>query len=101
MAKKRTKKSKPKSTPDENGTDSEHSKGVATKDPEQQIKLLIEKGKKKGFLTYEEMNDGLPEDAVSPSRLDRLLATLDEMGAHAQKLFPNTMMAFEGLTIRL
>ena len=80
MAKKRTKKSKPKSTPDENGTDSERLKNVATKDPEQQIKTLLEKGKKKGFLTYEEMNDGLPEDAVSPSRLDRLLATLDEMG---------------------
>jgi len=80
VAKKRTKKSKPKSTPDENGTDSERLKNVATKDPEQQIKTLLEKGKKKGFLTYEEMNDGLPEDAVSPSRLDRLLATLDEMG---------------------
>ncbi|MFC1780796.1 RNA polymerase sigma factor RpoD [Planctomycetota bacterium] len=49
-------------------------------DPEQQIKRLIEKGKKKGFLTYEEMNDDLPEDAISPSRLDHLLATLDEMG---------------------
>ncbi|GAH80567.1 unnamed protein product, partial [marine sediment metagenome] len=26
------------------------------KDPEQQIKALIEKGKSKGYLTYEEMN---------------------------------------------
>ncbi|NQT00393.1 MAG: RNA polymerase sigma factor RpoD [Planctomycetes bacterium] len=50
------------------------------KDPEQHIKLLIEKGKKKGFLTYEEMNDDLPDDAISASRLDRLLANLDEMG---------------------
>ncbi len=46
---------------------------------EQQIKSLIEKGQKKGFLTYEEMNDELPEEAISPGRLDRLLATLDEM----------------------
>ncbi len=51
-----------------------------TKDPEQQIKMLIEKGKKKGFLTYDELNDGLPEDAVSAARLDQLLATLDEKG---------------------
>ncbi len=50
------------------------------KDPEQQIKMLIEKGKKKGFLTYDELNDGLPEDAVSAARLDQLLATLDEKG---------------------
>ncbi|HUS74212.1 MAG TPA: sigma-70 family RNA polymerase sigma factor, partial [Sedimentisphaerales bacterium] len=55
-------------------------KKAKTKDTEQQIKVLIEKGGKKGFLTYEEMNDQLPEEAISPARLDRLLATLDEMG---------------------
>ena len=44
------------------------------------IKALIAKGKKRGFLTYEEMNNALPDDAVSSSRLERLLATLDEMG---------------------
>jgi len=49
-------------------------------DPEEEIKLLIAKGKKKGFLTYEEMNDGLPEEAISVGRLETLLATLDEMG---------------------
>jgi RNA polymerase primary sigma factor len=50
------------------------------KDAEQQIKAITEKGKKKGFLTYEEMNEDLPEDMVSPDRLDSLLAALDEMG---------------------
>lgn len=50
------------------------------KDPEQQIKLLIKKGEKKGFLTYEEINEDLPDDAISPARLDKLLATLDEKG---------------------
>ncbi|MHC4395437.1 MAG: RNA polymerase sigma factor RpoD [Planctomycetota bacterium] len=47
---------------------------------EQQIKAIIEKGRKKGFLTYEEMNKELPEEAATPARLDSLLATLDEMG---------------------
>jgi len=47
---------------------------------EEQIKALVEKGKKKGYLTYEEMNDELPEDLVSPARLDSLLSNLDEMG---------------------
>jgi RNA polymerase primary sigma factor len=47
---------------------------------ELQIKKLIEKGEKKGFLTYDEMNNDLPEDAVSAVRLDQLLATLDERG---------------------
>jgi RNA polymerase primary sigma factor len=47
---------------------------------EGQIRALIEKGRKKGFLTYEEMNEELPEEAVTPARLDSLLMTLDEMG---------------------
>ncbi|MHC4574206.1 MAG: RNA polymerase sigma factor RpoD [Planctomycetota bacterium] len=51
-----------------------------TKFAEGQIRALIEKGKKRGFLTYEEMNDELPDEAVTPARLDSLLMTLDEMG---------------------
>ena len=47
---------------------------------EQQIKAITEKGKKKGYLTYEEMNEQLSDEAISPARLDSLLATLDEMG---------------------
>ncbi len=44
------------------------------------IKALIDKGKKKGYLTYEEMNEELPDEAITPNRLDSLLMTLDEMG---------------------
>lgn len=47
---------------------------------EEQIKRIIEKGKKKGFLTYDEINEDLPDEAVSPARLDTLLATLEETG---------------------
>ena len=49
-------------------------------DAEQQIQDLLERGKARGYLTYEEMNDSLPDDVVSPERLDRLLMQLDEMG---------------------
>ena len=58
----------------------EPTKDTTPADTEEQIKLLIAKGKKKGFLTYEQMNDELPEELVSVGRLDTLLATLDEMG---------------------
>jgi len=44
------------------------------------IKKLIAKGKERGYLTYEEMNDDLPDEAVSPDRLDSLLMMLDELG---------------------
>jgi RNA polymerase primary sigma factor len=49
-------------------------------DPELLIKTLIAKGKKKGFLTYEEINESLPDDAVSAKQLEKVLGTLDEMG---------------------
>ncbi len=49
-------------------------------DIEAAIKGIIEKGKKKGFLTYEEVNESLPDEVVSPAQLDGLLANLDEMG---------------------
>ncbi len=53
---------------------------VAGKDTDARLKAIIEKGKKKGFLTYEEMNAMLPDQAATPAQLDRLLSTLDEMG---------------------
>jgi len=79
VAKKRKKKAK-QNIPDKVSSDNESSKSAEIVSPEQQIKLIIEKGEKKGFLTYEEMNDDLSEDAISLSRLDSLLETLDEMG---------------------
>ena len=51
-----------------------------TKEGEKKIKALIARGKKKGFLTYEEINNDLPDDIVSANRLEKLLATLDEIG---------------------
>jgi len=47
---------------------------------EEEIKGLIEHGKQKGFLTYEELNDFLPDDVVSPEYIDEILLTLDEKG---------------------
>jgi len=79
VAKKRKKKAK-QNIPDKVSSDNESSKSAEIISPEQQIKLIIKKGEKKGFLTYEEMNDDLSEDAISLSRLDSLLETLDEMG---------------------
>ena len=44
------------------------------------MKTLVEKGKQCGFITYEAMNDELPEENVSPDRLDGLLMALDDLG---------------------
>lgn len=47
---------------------------------ENTIQAIIQKGKEKGYLTYEEINDDLPDEVISPARLDNLLMTLDETG---------------------
>lgn len=41
---------------------------------------LIAKGKQQGYLTYDEVNEYLPDEAVSPEALDNLLIALDERG---------------------
>ncbi len=47
----------------------------------QRIKQLVQKGKEKGYLTYEELNDMLPDDAdISPEKIDDILMMLDELG---------------------
>nr|WP_309384942.1 RNA polymerase sigma factor region1.1 domain-containing protein [Paludisphaera borealis] len=44
------------------------------------LKTLLEVGKRRGFLTFDQVNDVLPDDATSPERIHSLLETLDEMG---------------------
>ncbi|MGD9724763.1 MAG: sigma-70 family RNA polymerase sigma factor [Pirellulales bacterium] len=41
---------------------------------------LVAKGKSQGYLTYDEVNNYLPDEAVNPEKLDSLLVALDEMG---------------------
>ena len=47
---------------------------------EASFKELLEKGKKRGYLTWEEMNDTIPDEAVSPDKLEILLERLEENG---------------------
>src|SRR5262245_64598134 len=44
------------------------------------LKALLDSGKEKGFLTYGQVNDYLPDDAVNPEKLDQLLLVLEEQG---------------------
>src|SRR5437868_2306117 len=44
------------------------------------LKTLLESGKDKGYLTYGQVNDYLPDDAVNPEKLDQLLLILEEHG---------------------
>jgi len=47
---------------------------------ELRVNALLEMGKTRGYLSYEELNEKLPDEVVSPDKLDALLMTIDEMG---------------------
>ncbi len=44
------------------------------------VAALIGLGKSRGYLTYDELNERLPDEVVSPDKLDSLLMMIDEMG---------------------
>ncbi|HLB59183.1 MAG TPA: RNA polymerase sigma factor RpoD [Bdellovibrionota bacterium] len=45
----------------------------------QNVKKLLETGKEKGFLTFEEINDALPPDLMKSDELDEILTLLGEL----------------------
>ncbi len=47
---------------------------------DQDLSQLIARGSKNGFLTYEEVNAYLPDEDVSPEKLDKLLLALERRG---------------------
>src|SRR6476660_4208810 len=47
---------------------------------DRRVGVLLELGTSRGFLTYEELNEKLPDEVVSPDKLDSLLMMIDEMG---------------------
>jgi RNA polymerase primary sigma factor len=44
------------------------------------VNALLGLGTSRGYLTYEELNERLPDEVVSPDKLDSLLMKIDEMG---------------------
>src|ERR687884_630739 len=44
------------------------------------LKALIESGKEKGYLTYSQVNDHLPDDDANPEKIDQLLILLEDQG---------------------
>ena len=53
---------------------------MALEDKYDDIKKLIDAGKEKGYLTYDQVNDLIPQDVHSPDDLDDLLTTIGTQG---------------------
>ncbi len=52
---------------------------IAQKKEIKEVKKLIDLGKEKGYLTYDEVNDMLPADVVSPDQIDDVMSLFGEM----------------------
>jgi len=46
----------------------------------QKLKALIKSGKERGFLTYAEINDHLPDNIVDPEAIEGIIGTFNDMG---------------------
>ncbi|MES2299169.1 MAG: RNA polymerase sigma factor RpoD [Pseudomonadota bacterium] len=55
----------------------------------QQIKNLINMGKERGFLTYAEINDQLPENIIDPEAVEGIIATFNDMGIAVYERAPD------------
>lgn len=46
----------------------------------EKLKILIKLGKERGFLTYAEINDHLPENIIDPEAIEGIIGTFNDMG---------------------
>ena len=54
-----------------------------------QIKGLINMGKERGFLTYAEINDQLPENIIDPEAIEGIITTFNDMGIAVYERAPD------------
>ena len=55
---------------------------------DKEMQALVAKGKSQGWLTYDEINDYLPDDEINPERMDNLLTALERQGIELVKAPP-------------
>ncbi|MDM8007223.1 MAG: RNA polymerase sigma factor RpoD [Phycisphaerae bacterium] len=54
---------------------------VATTDPvEIALQMLLDRGRERKYITWEEMNEILPDEAINPDKLEMIMMTLEERG---------------------
>ena len=49
---------------------------------EASLKKLIARAKKRGYITYDELNDALPQDQMSSEQIEDVMSALSEMGVN-------------------
>jgi len=54
------------------------------------LKILIKLGKERGYLTYSEINDHLPENVVEAEQIESIVSTFNDMGIAVYETAPDT-----------
>lgn len=55
----------------------------------QKLKTLIKMGKERGFLTFAEINDHLPENIIDPEAIEGIIGTFSDMGIAVSEQAPD------------
>lgn len=79
---------KPEKTKSKKGKESEES-AQALEFKRVQMTLLIKQGKERGYLTYAEINDSLPDDMVEGDALDNIVSTFSDLGIQVYEQAPD------------
>ncbi len=79
---------KPEKTKSKKGKESEES-AQALEFKRLQMTLLIKQGKERGYLTYAEINDSLPDDMVEGDALDNIVSTFSDLGIQVYEQAPD------------
>ena len=57
--------------------------------PQSQLKLLIQKGKEQGYLTFAEVNDHLPQDIIDSEQVEDIIGMINDMGIQVVENAPD------------
>src|SRR3712207_9331856 len=49
---------------------------------EASLKKLVARAKKRGYITYDELNEALPQDQMSSEQIEDVMSALNEMGVN-------------------
>ena len=57
--------------------------------PQSQLKLLIQKGKELGYVTFAEVNDHLPQDIIDSDQVEDIISMINDMGIKVSENAPD------------
>ena len=80
----------PKKDNEQSGGEEEQKVEPVVSKQAQQLKDLIAKGKEKGFLTYSEVNDHLPDGIVDPNQIEDIVNMINDMGISVFEKAPDS-----------